>query len=205
MLELIMNHELLHIQFNDAIFSKEQDIKIVFLFAISLGGFKIDSEFHLKEENKYLLLKDEQIHFEFKNVASIELGFDRSSQSWEMITKEYEKIRNYDLEEILSLPYDKPKKNQDIKGDKKNVDKNQNNKKKIDVLLKISSEDFGQEIEIVYDHHFQTVRDVWESLLSQTKTNKKKLENQYHIKVTSFAIMRVGLYNLYYRKFEPDN
>ena len=183
--EIIKNHALLHLKFTDTIHSKEQDLKIVFLFALSLGGFPIDSEFYLKQTNTYLDLLSEKrnIHLEFQNVTSVELGFDKPNPGWDAITTKCKEIEDKTLDEILLLPCKKP------------INDNQTTKAK-------KSNDFDNKPKSKKRLNNGTVADVWESLLSQTKKNNKNLELESTKKVISFAVMRVGIYNLYYKKID---
>ena len=183
--EIIKNHALLHLKFTDTIHSKEQDLKIVFLLALSLGGFPIDSEFYLKQTNTYLDLLSEKrnIHLEFQNVTSVELGFDKPNPGWDAITTKCKEIEDKTLDEILLLPCKKP------------INDNQTTKAK-------KSNDFDNKPKSKKRLNNGTVADVWESLLSQTKKNNKNLELESTKKVISFAVMRVGIYNLYYKKID---
>ena len=74
---IIIEHNLILLKFNDVVHAKEQDLKVVFLFALAIVSTfgSVESEHHLKKDNRYcdILLKKHNIHIECKNVTSHEI------------------------------------------------------------------------------------------------------------------------------------
>jgi len=162
--DFVIEHKLVHLRYNDVEHSKEQDMKGVFLFSLSLGGYRknVENEYYIPKYNKYLnlFITYYNIHFEFKNITTDELNLTKS-KDWAKRTKISESLKKKTQLELFQLKVTSTFQNQP---------------------------------------YVSTVSQIWNLLLEQTKENKRILEEVIKTKVTSFSVLRVGLYVLIFDK-----
>jgi hypothetical protein len=171
---------------NDVDHALEDGLKLSFLLALNISGRSIRTmnEFREKEEDQYtkwgdLVIEKESIHVEYKNVKVEEVILSNGRFYNPFATKTMPRT-TWDegvaiAKEIENLSDDElfKLKLRSSKGEKKR-------------------NHLGQTME--------TVGDVWESALKQTKENQAWISQKIGRRMDSFCVLRIGLYRLKYAK-----
>ena len=184
--QLIQEKVLSHLQGNDVVHSLENSVKTSFLLGFNLSGRKINpineykeilSEKEKKEGKKErwadLVLDSERIHIEFKNLKMNNIILQDG--------RNYQDKLNWDIgvqyaKEIETI--------------------NEDHLFKLKLKFKVGKE------ENFLNRDLETIGDIWENLLKQTKINHEWVSKKIGNKVDSFTVLRIGLYQLKYKKIE---
>jgi len=170
-------------------FQNEKDLQALFIYGIELYGKRVtgEAEFQFKDyEGKrryadFLYQEDDAVHIEFKNLKTSHLivrdeRFDEYNDEWEKGYRINDKIEAMNHNELMKLQVYEPSYQYN----------------------RFSSSDKGNYVK----RNLKTVGDVFENLLEQTRMNKIGIESKLEKKISSFAVLRVGLRKIIYQKVD---
>jgi hypothetical protein len=178
--KVIQKHFLSHLKGNEIVFSLENSVKMSFLLGFTLSGrkMKVEVEYKEKEErgSKWadLVIPQEKIHLEFKNIKVGEIVL-KDGRSYNPDVNSWDEGVAY-AHEIGKLSDGEVMKLK-LKYPKAKGEKGNN-----------------------LDREMETIGDVWESALKQTKENQAWISRKIGGRMDSFCVLRIGLYRLKYAK-----
>jgi hypothetical protein len=171
---------------NDVDHALEDGLKLSFLLALNISGRSIRTmnEFREKKEDQYtkwgdLVIEKENIHVEYKNVKVEEVILSDG--------------RFYDRYPEKSMPRSTWDEGVAIAKEIENLSD--------DELFKLKLRPSkGEKKRNHLGQTMETIGDVWESALKQTRENQAWISQKIGTRVDSFCVLRIGLYRLKYAK-----
>ena len=98
--QAIDKNNLSHLRFNDVVHFRVMDLKAVFIFALSLTGHRkiLQNEYHVKMDKlegylDLVLLSEEKIHIELKNITKAQLNWN-VKLDWTELTQKHLDLKN---------------------------------------------------------------------------------------------------------------